>query len=471
MPTDTLSTFDAGAAAATGPLDVAIIGGGAAGVLAAIHLLCASSGRMRLCVIESRPVLGEGAAYSTRDPAHLLNVPAGGMSTFGDDPDHFVRHLQSLDTGAATDGGDVAGRYVSRLEYGRYLRATLGEYAAIDSLHVRGYAVDVGGDGPFSIRLGSGRALQAGAVVMATGNFPRSLAATRSGTNAPAIDHAWDYEAIAAIPPHADVCIIGAGLSMVDAVVSLAGHGHRGRISVVSRHGLMPLAHAADRGPVAYVDGLLALGVRKRMRAIRARVRADMRDGKPWQWTMDGLRPHGQRLWQSLGDDEQRRFLRHALRYWDIHRHRIAPAVATRIDALRQSGQLSVHAGRVASIDSDPDGFDVAWRPRARTTTEHLQVQRVIAGAGIETRLPYIPSPLLAALAARGTVASGPHGLGLAVDDGGALVAVDGTTQPRLLTIGSARIGHEWEATAIPELRAQAAAISERLIGAAIVPR
>ena len=33
------------------------------------------------------------------------------------------------------------------------------------------------------------------------------------------------------------------------------------------------------------------------------------------------------------------------------------------------------------------------------------------------------------------------------------------------MAIGSARIGHDWEATAIPELRAQAAAISERLVG------
>ncbi|MGH8084878.1 MAG: FAD/NAD(P)-binding protein [Lysobacter sp.] len=448
--------------------DVAIIGGGAAGVLAAIHLLRASDGRVRLCVVEPRPLLGEGAAYSTHDPAHLLNVPAGGMSAFGDDPDHFVRHLQASGATPASDGDDAARRYVPRLEYGNYLRATLGRQVAIGSVHVRDDAVDVTGSGLYSIRLGSGRILHAGAVVMATGNLPRSLAATRSCTNAAAIISAWDYEAIATIPADADVCIIGTGLSMADAAVSLAGHRHRGRITVLSRHGLMPLAHAAGRGPVADVDGWFALGVRERMRAIRARAKSGMRGGKPWQWTMDGLRPHGQRLWRSLDDDEQRRFLRHAQRYWDIHRHRIAPEVATRIDALQQSRQLTVHAGRVASIDNGPTGFDVAWRPRGTATTKHLQVQRVIACAGIETRLQYMPSPLLAALAARGLATPDPHELGLMVDDAGALVSVDGIPQPRLLAIGSARIGHDWEATAIPELRAQAAAISERLVGTAI---
>ncbi|MGQ4660647.1 FAD/NAD(P)-binding protein [Lysobacter sp. F6437] len=316
---------DSDTTTAAAPFDVAIIGGGAAGVLAAIHLLRASDGRVRLCIIEPRALPGEGAAYSTRDPAHLLNVPAGGMSAFGDDPGHFVRYLQSAAITPMADGDDVARTYVPRLEYGGYLRATLGEFATPGSAHLRDTAVDITGSRPYAIRLASGRTLHAAAVVMATGNFPRSLAATRSCTHAAAIDNAWDYTAIAAIPPDADVCIIGAGLSMADAVASLAGHGHRGRITVLSRHGLMPLAHAEGRGPPTEVDDLLALGVRERLHAIRARARSGMRDGKPWQWTMDGLRPHGQRLWRSLDDVGQRRFLRHVQRYWDIHRHRIAP--------------------------------------------------------------------------------------------------------------------------------------------------
>src|SRR5690606_24543554 len=151
--------------------------------------------------------------------------------------------------------------------------------------------------------------------------------------------------------------------------------------------------------------------------------------------------------------------------HWDIHRHRIAPEVATPIDAMRASGQLTVHAGRVESIDSDPEGFDVTWRPRGTTTTEHLQVRRVIACVGIETRLQYMRSPLMTALAVRGMVAPHPHELGLMVDDAGALVAADGTVQPRLLSNVSARTGHDWEATAIPELRAQAVAISKQLAG------
>lgn len=228
---------------------------------------------------------------------------------------------------------------------------------------------------------------------------------------------------------------------MADAVVSLAGHRHQGRIRVLSRHGLMPLAHAASRGPAAEVDDLLVLGVRARLHAIRVRADADMRDGKPSQWTMDGLRPHGQRLWQSLPEVEQRRFLRHAQRFWDIHRHRIAPEVAARIEAMQKSRQLTVHAGRVASIDSGAAGFEVTWRRRGGATMERMQVQRVIACAGIETRLPYMPSALLSSLAARGAVAPGRHDLGLAVDNAGALMAACSRSCGRSATRASATTG------------------------------
>ena len=68
---------------------VVIIGGGASGVLMAAHLLRAPQGQAQVTIIEGRPMLGCGIAYSTSDPDHLLNTHASSMSAFPDRPDHF----------------------------------------------------------------------------------------------------------------------------------------------------------------------------------------------------------------------------------------------------------------------------------------------------------------------------------------------------------------------------------------------
>lgn len=97
---------------------VAIVGGGAAGVLAAIHLRrSAPDAQITLIDASGRPATG--AAYGTTDPSRLLNVPAPWMSAWPDDPDHFCRWLG--DRAVATLEG-----FAPRLAYGRYLREQLG---------------------------------------------------------------------------------------------------------------------------------------------------------------------------------------------------------------------------------------------------------------------------------------------------------------------------------------------------------
>src|SRR5690606_37202768 len=209
-------------------------------------------------------------------------------------------------------------------------------------------------DDGFRVHLANGSSASARRVVLAIGNASRPLPGYLQHPGMRLVE-AWDYAAVQGIDPDASVCILGSGLSMVDAALSLAACGHRGPTHVLSRHGLMPLPHART-GPQhgTGVDDLLPLGIRERWRVLRSRIDAAVASGEPWQWSFDRLRRHGQVLWQSLDDSQRRRFLRHAVRYWDIHRHRIAPEVAATLDALRASGQLQVTAGRLQSITADP---------------------------------------------------------------------------------------------------------------------
>src|SRR5690606_7794125 len=73
--------------------DIAIVGGGAAGTLAAIHLLRRAAPGLRIAMYEPSLHPGEGVAYSTRRPEHLLNVPAGKMSALPDEPGDFLAWL------------------------------------------------------------------------------------------------------------------------------------------------------------------------------------------------------------------------------------------------------------------------------------------------------------------------------------------------------------------------------------------
>src|SRR6478736_7926123 len=155
-------------------LRVAIVGGGAAGVVAAIHLRRnRPDAQVTLIDASGRP--GTGAAYGTSDPAHLLNVLAQRMSAWPDDPDHFCRWL---DERAVTPMESFA----PRLAYGRYLQEQL---AGADVRIETAEAVGLVPGTPARVSLNDGRSLSADAVVLATGRpegrMPESLVRLRSG--------------------------------------------------------------------------------------------------------------------------------------------------------------------------------------------------------------------------------------------------------------------------------------------------
>uniref|UniRef100_UPI00083AE805 FAD/NAD(P)-binding protein n=1 Tax=Xanthomonas graminis TaxID=3390026 RepID=UPI00083AE805 len=316
-------------------------------------------------------------------------------------------------------------------------------------------------------QLQDGTTLRARATVLALGNSLRPLPA-RGAPSLPAhvrVD-AWDYAQLRAIPRESTVCIIGAGLSMVDSVLTLLANAHRGPVHVISRHALLPLPHA-DHADHAAADfdpqPLLALPLRQRLRALRRHAAAAQARGLPWQSVMERLRPLGQALWQSLSATEQRRFLRHALRYWDVHRHRIAAPVFAQLQAMRRVGQLRVHRARLDTVFPvgacvqvnavGPDGLAL-----------QLDAHYLVNATGVELRAQTMRNPLLHQLLGCGHAASGAHGIGVATAADGALLDADGHADPRIRVLGSLRIGSLWESLAIPELRVQAQQQAQALL-------
>src|SRR3954467_4988723 len=118
---------------------VAIIGGGFSGTILAAQL--ARRG-IASVLIDGSGRIGRGVAYSTTEPAHLLNVRAEGMSAWAGEPDHFARRFEA-------EGGDSRG-FAERRMFGRYLGDILDEAVIsgnTDVVHQAAVRASRAGDG------------------------------------------------------------------------------------------------------------------------------------------------------------------------------------------------------------------------------------------------------------------------------------------------------------------------------------
>lgn len=445
--------------------DIAIVGGGAAGVLVAIQLLRQARHPLRVALIEIAPAIARGVAYSTPYPEHVLNVPVQKMSAFDDQPDDFLDYLAGDDE---AEHARLAPAFVERRIYGTYLSARLQEaladsHATLDVVPHRVIAF-ARKDAMQQLTLSDGHTLACHATVLAVGNRARPLPARGASSLPPhALLSAWDFAGVRAIPKDAHLCVVGSGLSMVDAVLSFVETGHRGRIQVVSRHGLRPQPHAAHP-PTEFDPGLLlAMNLRQRFRHMRLLFRQARVAGQPWQAVMERLRPHGQALWRSLSMADQRRFLRHVVRLWDVHRHRIAPEVDARIQTLVDSGQLHFRRARLDAVMQAGRCVRVTAVAHGGRAIE-FDVDHIVNATGMEMRVAAMRNPLLNDLIGEGHAQDGPHGIGVAVDVAGRLLDQHGRAQDDVRVIGSLRIGSLWETIAIPDLRGQAEAIARELL-------
>src|ERR1700735_53447 len=108
---------------------IVVIGGGFSGAFCAAELAEKSSVPVAIIVVEPRPILGAGVAYSATDPSHRINVPAARMPLFPDTPadfDCWIRQNNVLeeDPEATWQDGHV---YPRRAVFGRYIAALVAQ--------------------------------------------------------------------------------------------------------------------------------------------------------------------------------------------------------------------------------------------------------------------------------------------------------------------------------------------------------
>jgi len=433
---------------------VIVVGAGFSGLLSAVHLLRGSAD-VAVVLVERRDAFGPGTAYDTGNADHLLNVRLGNMSAFPEEPDHLSVWL------AQQPSWQASSAFITRGTYGAYLRDLLGQAIADNPGRLtleRGAATDLEpvGDG-WRLHLADGRTIDGDAVILAIGNqepsTPPGVDEALRGSRL-YVENPWSGRS--EVPEDArQVLLIGTGLTAVDVAIALQRPGRT--VTALSRHGLLPRAHATVATPAADLSfsGSPAEVLRQ------ARQAAAERD---WREVFDALRHRAIGLWRSWEQLERLQFIRHLRPMWEVHRHRLAPTIANNIASLIAEGALVVVSGKLGALTLDGHAVDVTYRPRGRRRVLRRRFDAVVNCTGPLGRISESREPLIVNLLRRGLAEPDPLGLGFRVDGDGVLQV--GVEQPRNLhVVGPLGRGAFWEMTSVPDLRGQAQVVATRVLG------
>jgi uncharacterized NAD(P)/FAD-binding protein YdhS len=444
---------------------IVIVGGGFSGTVVAANLLRRPPpGPTRLVMIERANEVARGAAYAERAFAYLLNVPASRMSANSAAPREFLEFAQRRMPNVT--GED----FLPRALYGEYLQEVLlaAELSAPRNIRleiVKGSVVNlrrIERHVPLQVELEDGRRFTADDVVLALGNpKPASLAPAKPVLDHPAyVADPWAVDL--KFNRGMDVLLIGTGLTAADIInVASADPQRLPNLHALSRHGLVPPRQTPFRPDAFKGDGnalLLAAStsLRRLVSSVRLLANEAEQMGGDWREAITFVRNMAPTIWQRLTERDRVRFLRHVRAYWDIYRHRLPPEMIQKIDALRNSKRLTIHAGHIKEMIPRGERIEVIWRPRGTQRLRAQQFDRVVNCTGPDYAIARSSDPLWRSLVQCGLCVPDSLGLGLRTGPNGAVIDADGWPGPHLFYVGPMLRADHWEATAAHELRGHA---------------
>lgn len=450
---------------------IAIIGGGFAGASVAWNL--AEAGIWAdITVIDPAAELGRGLAFSTREPAHRINIPASQMSLRPESPADFINWLEHNELIGPDDLARDGEVFVQRGLFGRYVAEHLTPYLRDGTIrHSRARLVNVtptrGYDPALRLTLSNGGSELADIVVLATGNpmpeIPPQLQPL-VGSERLIVDP-YNPARLNGIRRSERVLVVGSGLTAADVVATLDQHGHTGPILALARRGLrsLPYGGVGSIRDLSFASpapkGTLALFRRVRQAAAEAAGR-----GQGWQLVANRLREEGQTIWAALDRTERARFIRHVKVIWEVHRHRVAPQVSAVLETRRAEGALEFAAARLSRVAEDLEGVHVGIRGRGEALNTSRIFDRVIVATGPALARCIDFNRGLTALADLGLIGPDPLGLGLATHSRHLARRRDSDLPGEIFVAGSLARGEAGELTGVPEIAAHSREIATEIV-------
>lgn len=442
-------------------LPIVVVGGGFSGTLTAIQL----SRRLpeaSIILLEETGDPGPGLAYRGTDQVAWLNVPAGKMSAFKSQPDHFLDYARQQ-LGEGVQSTDFLPRHV----YGSYLKWCLeDEQRRNPNLKVEKRRVNdlTRGEAPGTARVifRDQTSLDAAHVVLATGNQGSAFSSSLWAAHAKS---ARDPQTLASISKGDAVLIVGTGLTMIDTVLDLDRRGDASVIHMVSRNGLLPrpYAHPSPVEPPD-LDHLPDSNLRRSVRLFRQAIRKHEAAGGDWRDLFHAIRDSTPSLWQELSSRDKTRFLRFISPFWEVHRHQCPAETLQKIQSLVDSGKLVQHRGTIVSIEQSGPTTRLGLANRHRNAaTRWIEAEHLLDATGPARDLQAIPDPLIQNLLRRGFIKPDSHRLGAETSADYRAIGRDNKPSSWLSIVGPMLRARYFEATAVHELRLHASAAAARI--------
>jgi uncharacterized NAD(P)/FAD-binding protein YdhS len=454
-------------------LVVAVIGGGFSGAALAIHLqtYLPAGVAVRTLVFEPRETLGTGLAYSTSEPTSRINVPAGRMTVYPDQPEHFTDYLARTDA-LASDADAVlenGNAYPQRSVFGAYVTSEIAPLLSSGTVtHHRSPVVHVEHlpDG-WLLQTADGEEHFADITVIATSHpppdIPRSLshlaghAKLVADVNAP--------NAFKNISADDRVLIVGNGLTAADAFAALKQRGHKGNVLSVSRRGLRSRGHpSTPQEPFGDFVNPPPRSASQLLKRVRLAIRKAEMAGFSWHGVIDAVRIQGGGIWKALPLAERCRIARWVRPFWDVHRFRIAPQVERELDKAVASGSLHIEAGALRSATTDASGkFQIGIRFRGDAEPSSIEVDAMVITTGPAHGGILSSQPFLQELAKAGHLTNCATGLGILCDEHSRAIDQNGRPVETLLIGGPLARGTFGELMGLPQVTEHAVFVAQEV--------
>ncbi len=264
-----------------------------------------------------------------------LNVRPDIQRLWPEQPDHFPdwarRHIN--DPQAQTP----LGPFYRRSDFARYIADELQRLPNYDTLnHLSHVVTDIRREQDrWILTTAKGPELTAAQVVIATGNpspqWPGGIDAPKEPS---LIQVPWRGDWIHDVDRQSPVCLIGSGLTAMDAIYALHESDHQGPVYVLSPYGLLPPVQLDWKASPA-IEWPSVHNARSFIHAMRSVLKHDEWLDQEWQERFEALRVGISGAWQQLPVHARLKLIRRLGWLWSLQRFRASPQTVQAADRMR----------------------------------------------------------------------------------------------------------------------------------------